>query len=241
MPNDYFQFKQFTIRQDVCSMKVCTDSCVLGAYAVSEIAQQNFIPGSILDIGGGTGLLSLMLAQKTNTIIDAVEIQKRCFTQMKENFRDSQWNERLHAINSDILQWNSEKKYDLIISNPPFFENDLKGDDTRKAIAMHDSGLRLNELLQCIQLNIAEAGRFMVMIPSTRQNYFEKVLSDNDSAITSILSLKHREGKKAFRIIYSGNFFMTNPEIKTRELIIEDIKGYTIDFKNLLKDYYLYL
>lgn len=241
MPNDFFKFKQFIIRQNACSMKVCTDSCILGAFAAEQIALKKLTPENILDIGGGTGLLSLMLAQKTNAQIDAVEIQKNCFVQMSENFSASPWNHSVNAIQSDILQWNPGKKYDLIISNPPFFENDLKGSDYGKSIAMHDSGLRLNELLQCIHSNIAEDGRFIVMIAANRREYFEQELSENHASITSMLELKHRAGRATFRIIYSGNFASPANNYQTRELAIEDDKGYTNDFKNLLKDYYLNL
>ncbi len=241
MSNEYFKFKQFTVQQRACSMKVCTDSCVLGAFAGSEINRQHLIPRNILDIGGGTGLLSLMVAQRSNALLDSVEIQEKCFIQMKENFSNSPWSERLNAIHSDILHWNSGKKYDLILSNPPFFENDLKGEDTGKSIAMHDSGLLLNELLLCIRQLISDGGSFIVMIPASRQEYFEKEISKNEATITSLLALKHREGKPAFRIIYSGNFIMKATKIIRVELTIENKNGYTDDFKNLLKDYYLNL
>ncbi len=241
MPNDFFKFKQFTVRQHACSMKVCTDSCVLGAFVASEIYRQNNIPKNILDIGGGTGLLTLMVAQKSDALIESVEIQEKCYMQMKENFSNAPWGDRLTAVHSDIRKWNAGKKYDLIISNPPFFENDLKGEDTGKSMAMHDSGLLLSELIKSIRLNISQKGSFVVMIPSTRQDYFEKELSKNGAAISSVLVMRHREGKPAFRIIYSGNFYSALAGYHVEQLTIEDKNGYTEDFKNLLQDYYLNL
>ena len=115
-------------------MKVCTDSCLFGAWIADKIEQKIIVPKNILDIGSGTGLLSLMIAQKTNAQIDGVEIDENSYQQSEDNFIESPWNKHLHAFHADIKNWNSGLKYDLIISNPPFYENDLKANKTHSCL-----------------------------------------------------------------------------------------------------------
>src|SRR6478752_1562135 len=115
MSNTYFQFKKFIVHQERCAMKVCTDSCLFGAWA-SDLANNK---KRILDIGAGTGLLMLMLAQTTSAIIEGIEIEYGCYEQLKTNLTSSPWHDRLHAIAGDATQYHFEEKYDFIISNPP--------------------------------------------------------------------------------------------------------------------------
>src|SRR5437868_5022622 len=144
MPNNYFQFKQFIIQQDNCAMKVCTDACLFGAYIANEL--QSIPVNTILDIGAGTGLLSLMLAQKTTAVIDAVEIDNAAFEQAKENIAASPWKEKINTYHADISTFKTGKRYEHIISNPPFFEDDLRSNDEKKNFAKHDSSLTLENL-----------------------------------------------------------------------------------------------
>ena len=116
-------------------MKVCTDACLFAAWVAAYLQKNKINPGSILDIGTGTGLLSLMLAQKTLALIDAVEINIDAALQAKENFNASPWKQRLNVFETGILQYNTQMKYDLIISNPPFFNNDLLSPDKNKNTA----------------------------------------------------------------------------------------------------------
>src|SRR4051812_24083842 len=117
MSNNYFQFKEFVIQQEHCAMKVCTDSCLFGAWASAWANNKK----RILDIGAGTGLLMLMLAQNSSAIIDGIEIEPGCYRQLSTNVTSSPWADRLHAIENDVRQFQFKEKYDFIISNPPFF------------------------------------------------------------------------------------------------------------------------
>lgn len=119
MSNSYFQFKQFIIHQDACAMKVCTDACLFGAWVANKV--QKLKPNSVLDVGAGTGLLSLILAQKTDAIIHAVEIDDEAAKQAEDNFKSSPWSNRIKIINQPVQNIKITGKYDFILSNPPFF------------------------------------------------------------------------------------------------------------------------
>jgi tRNA1Val (adenine37-N6)-methyltransferase len=238
MRNNYFQFKQFKINQDKSSMKVCTDSCLFGAYIADKIEQEIIQPKRILDIGAGTGLLSLMIAQKSHADIDAVEIDESSYRQTTENFSESKWNQRLQAFHADVKSFVSAFKYDLIISNPPFFENDLKSESKHKNLAKHHDTLTLNELMQCVKNNLETDGNFAVLLPFKRIEYFKRIAAENGFYLKEELLVKQTPKHTYFRGIL---FFTTEAKsINSKELIIKDEAGnYTCEFNSLIKDYYL--
>src|ERR1700750_981948 len=133
MANSYFKFKQFTIHQDRCAMKVTTDGCLFGAWCAKEIRAFEFEDPELLDIGTGTALLSLMILQKNKVRIDAVEIEKDAAMQAEENVAASAWADKVKIIHEDILD-GTDKKYDLIVSNPPFYENELTAESENRNI-----------------------------------------------------------------------------------------------------------
>jgi tRNA1Val (adenine37-N6)-methyltransferase len=178
MSNTYFQFKQFIIHQDRCAMKVCTDACLFGAWVADSAWSLKSGAGSVLDIGAGTGLLSLMLAQKTGALIDAVELDEDAAEQAAENFETTPWKDRLQVIRADARTVHLGRKYDLIISNPPFFENDLKSVDTRRNLALHSEALSLEELLGVIKKHLADDGQFAVLLPYHRKEIFTGLAID---------------------------------------------------------------
>jgi tRNA1Val (adenine37-N6)-methyltransferase len=237
LSNNYFQFKQFKIEQEKSSMKVCTDSCLFGAYIADKIEQKIIQPKRILDVGSGTGLLSLMIAQKSKAIIDAVEIDENSFKQTKENFLESPWNKQLQAFYADVKNLNGSGKYDLIISNPPFFENDLKSENNNKNLAKHRDGLTLKELLLSIKNNLETDGNFAVLLPFQRIKYFEIISAENNFYLKEELLIKQTTAHFYFRGIL---FFGTKPgQIISKELVIKDAtENYTEDFNFLLKDYF---
>ncbi len=162
MANSFFEFKQFVIRQDRCAMKVGTLACILGAYSHFPA------PVSILDIGTGTGLLALMLAQRyPEAKIDAVEIDDEAYQQARENAALSPWGKNIYVHHEDIANFNIPRLvgYDLIVSNPPFFENHLKSPFKKLNLARHDDALNSTKLLEVVSEMLDENGRFFVLIP----------------------------------------------------------------------------
>jgi tRNA1Val (adenine37-N6)-methyltransferase len=219
-------------------MKVCTDSCLFGAWVADKIEKKIINPKTILDIGAGTGLLSLMLAQKSKAIVNAVEIDKNSFEQTQENFVSSPWHQRLQAFYQDIKEWHANVKYDFIISNPPFYENDLKSNALNKNVAKHHEKLTLKELIQCIKNNIAYNGNFAILLPYHRTEYFKTIAIENDFYLQEKLIVKQTPGHSFFRGILLFGIKKTS-EIQS-ELIIKNKEGnYTNEFQRLLKDYYL--
>ena len=221
-------------------MKVCTDSCLFGAWIAVKTEQKIISPKSILDIGTGTGLLSLMLAQKSGATIQAVDIDKNSVVQAAENFNASPWNERMQAFQSDIKEWKAPGKYDLIIVNPPFYENDLAPGDNRKSISKHSTAMRLEDLLLQVKNVLNEDGNFALLLPSSRAEWFE------NAAVGNLLFVKE---KTEVRQTPLHNYFRTmlllqhqKTETFKSEVVIKDNNNaYTGEFIELLKDYYLYL
>lgn len=237
MPNSYFQFKQFTVQQDRCAMKVCTDACLFGALAAEDKLQFS----TCLDIGTGTGLLSLMLAQKNSGItIDAVEIDAEASRQAKENFDSSPWSSRLTVFNTDVLNFHSGKKYECIISNPPFFENDLWSPDTEKNKAKHDAGFNLLQLLEIVSRYLKAAGTFAVLLPHHRIYYFKKLAAGQGLHVNKQILVRQTVNHDPFRGILFFGLKKTNTVFS--DMSIKDAEGnYTGDFIAALKDYYLHL
>jgi len=235
--NNYFQFKQFTVQQDKCAMKVCTDACLFGAV----VAKNYPTAGNCLDIGTGTGLVSLMYAQKNpDCNIDAVEIDKAAAEQAEQNFAASAWAERLNIIYADILAFGVQKKYDCIISNPPFFEDDLKSQDMLKNNAKHNTSLSLTGLSKIVKEQLTSAGIFAVLLPFHRVNYFIEQAAGNDLYLIQQVLIKQTPTHDFFRGIL---FFSKTKSLAVKsEIIIKNEEGnYTDKFTAALKDYYLYL
>ena len=240
LPNHYFQFQKFKVEQGKSSMKVCTDSCLFGAWIADKMERKCIDAKNILDIGSGTGLLSLMIAQKFSGAIDAIEINENSYLQTKENFIESPWDARLRAIHGDIKRWDSPVKYDFIICNPPFFENDLISPDLNKNEAKHRTSLSFEALLQSIKNNLAVDGNFALLLPYHRVQYFKTLAEEKGFYLSEELLVKQTPDHSYFRGIL---LFGTKPASTTsNELIIKDKDGnYTQSFQFLLKDYYLNL
>jgi tRNA1Val (adenine37-N6)-methyltransferase len=237
MPNPYFQFKQFTIQHDQCAMKVCTDACILGAWFAEKIPQGS----KVLDIGAGSGLLTLMLAQKVKAQFDAIEKDAQSFKQMTENIDRSKWKDTINAFMGDAVTYAFPQLYDFIICNPPFYENDLKSGNAKKDLAKHDTGLTLEMLIQVIDQNLAAHGSFGVLLPFHRTAQFEELALNKGLYLCEKLFVRQTHQHDHFRSILHFTRYKTNA-LQEHELIIKQNDGsYSNAFTKLLKDYYLYL
>ena len=221
-------------------MKVCTDACLFGAAVADKIYREQNKVSNLLDIGAGTGLLSLLVAQKTTATIDSVEIDEAASQQAGENFDNAPWGERLTILNIDVMDYISEKKYDCIISNPPFYEGDLKSDNTKKNTAKHDTALTLEQLLGVIDQHLAPKGYFAILLPYQRVDYFITIAAAANYSLQEQLLIRHTESHQFFRGILF--FSLSATKTITKQLSIKDpIGNYSPEFKHLLKDYYLQL
>lgn len=239
MANNFFTFKQFTIYQDKCAMKVCTDACLFGAYVANEIRANKKENITCLDIGAGTGLLSLMVAQKNNVQIDAVEIDKAAFLQAGENIGQSAFKNKISIYHKDVLQFDLQKKYGIIFSNPPFFENDLLSGDGLKNTAKHNATLVLDELITVIHNLLNEKGFFAVLLPYHRLQYFEATAFQYKFYLSKKILVKQTAVHDYFRGILF--FSREQKDGVVEEIFIKDEKGeYSDNFIELLKDYYFY-
>jgi tRNA1Val (adenine37-N6)-methyltransferase len=239
MPNSFFRFKQFLVHQDKCAMKVCTDACVFGAWVANEWTNEKG-KINVLDIGTGTGLLTLMLAQKMNASFDAVEIDDHAFEQASQNFAESEWRDRISVHHNNITQFSAAQKFDLIVSNPPFYEKDLKSDKHNINLARHDSSLTLSTLLQTCNALLADKGSFVLLLPFHRLADLKKEAQANGLHIVRLLQMKQTTSHNYFRIgaVLRKQF----SEQTIEDITIKDAsQHYTNAFVELLKDYYLYL
>lgn len=239
MANDYFQFKQFNINQAACAMKVCTDSCLFGAYIHPQGAE------SILDIGTGTGLLALMMAQKADraACIKAVELDAAAAKQARENVAASPWPLQVTVVESSIQDFavSATQRFDLIISNPPFFSRQLKRNTKAQNLAMHSEALSLEELVECVCRLLADKGRFAVLLPPQEAEVLQAEASAKGLYLEHDLKVYAVERGRHLRSI---SIFSRNKDaIKTAsEISIKDKEGnYTAAFVALLKDFYLHL
>ncbi len=234
-----FQFKEFTIHQDKTAMKVGTDGVLLGAWCAV-----NDFPDSILDVGSGTGLIALMLAQRTDAMtIDAVEIDEQAYEQTVENFEQSDWADRLFCYHSSFQEFaeemiEEEEQYDLIISNPPFYTDEYETEDAARNKARFTSSLSFKELIEGTNHLLSPAGRFVIIIPFKEEQTFVSLASENSLALNRICRVKGTEASGVKRSLLE--FSLHKKEVVEEELVIEISRhNYTERYKELTRDFYL--
>jgi len=238
MSNTWFQFKQFTISQDRCAMKVTTDACIQGAWTPIAATTER-----ILDIGAGTGLLSLMMAQRcTCATIEAVEYDAEAVRQAMENFAASPWKDRLGVTNCDVKDFHPPHPYDLIICNPPFFSNSLLSGKENKDKARHDISLTRTELAQIAARHLAENGQFSILLPYPEYQLWKEAATLAGLFETSSLHVRHTPTATVKRVVGMFGKASAAGNLAIEELVIKGVDGdYTDDFKKLLSPFYLQL
>ncbi|WP_026751567.1 tRNA1(Val) (adenine(37)-N6)-methyltransferase [Sediminibacterium sp. C3] len=243
MANTYFSFKSFTVHQDKTAMKVCTDACLFGAWTVKHALKPE--TKQILDIGTGTGLLSLMLAQFTQSTIDAVEIDKNAAIQARENFDASPWKNQLFVHHQSMAEYLQEqnRKFDLIISNPPFFENQLKSSQHNRNLAMHSQEFSLNFLARAMVDLLSDDGIGAVLIPYQRTEEWRELAHREKLSLVHCCYVKQSESHPFFRSMFLLRKLKKEKKNNTteikEEICIKVGPDYSEVFKSILKPYYL--
>lgn len=236
MPNPYFRFKQFVVYQDRCAMKVGTDGVLLGAWADVSSAH------SILDIGTGTGLIALMVAQRSEAKVTAIEIDVEASLQAQENVDRSPWNNRIEVKNQSLQEFaQSARKYDHIISNPPYFNQSLKSPKEGRTMARHTDSLSYEDLLKGVVSLLDEQGVFSVILPYSEKETF--------------VAFSERYGLYPFRIMkvlptptstpkrFMAEFAFSSTSCEELEMVIES-EGrhqYSEAYKQLTEEFYMFM
>ena len=232
-----FQFKQFSLEQDQCAMKIGTDGVLLGAWA--PILHNPF---SVLDIGTGTGIIALMLAQRSNAVqIDALEIEENAYEQATDNFENSPWNDRLFCFHAGLDEFmdEPEDEYDLIVSNPPFYSEDYKTNNEQRDLARFQDALPFEDLIEAADLLLSENGVLAVIIPFKEEERFLALANEFELypiQITHVKGTPTTEIKRSLLALSRNN--IETPTIN--ELVIEIGRHeYTPEYIALTKEFYL--
>ncbi|WP_375561450.1 tRNA1(Val) (adenine(37)-N6)-methyltransferase [Bernardetia sp. OM2101] len=251
-----FEFKKFSINQENCAMKICTDACIFGGYI--DISESK----SILDIGTGTGLLSLMVAQRStheSTKITGIEIEKDAFLTAKQNFERSNYKDRLEIFHHSIQVFSEiySSTFDHIISNPPFFLHQSKTKNKSKNLALHSEALSFDDLLNSVDKLLSENGKCDILLPAFEMDIFIKKAKNYNLFPQKKLSIYTRKEQGIFRVVTRferNNNSEKKIENEAEQKITEDNfiiyksknendielnRGYTDDFVELLRDFYI--
>jgi tRNA1Val (adenine37-N6)-methyltransferase len=236
MPNDTFDFKKFSIKQDKCAMKVGTDAVLLGAWIISNGSR------NILDIGTGTGVISLMLAQKSSANILAVEIDKQSTEQAKLNVSQSNYFSQIQVENVSIqdLAQKSEKKFDLIVTNPPYFIDSYKSIESNRTIARHSDSLPFDELIDSVIKLLDVKGKFCLILPKNEAGIFRKMAEIKGLYLSKLLRIRTKPDKESEKR-HLMQFEFKETEFSESTLVLEEneSRNYTQAYKEFTKDYYL--
>lgn len=234
-----FKFKEFTIHQDKTAMKVGTDAVLLGAWCSLKIQ-----PDTILDVGAGTGIIALMIAQRSNAMtIDAVEIDENAYEQTVENFEQSDWGDRLFCYNASFQEFatemaEDEEKYELIVSNPPFYTDEYETENEARNKARFTSSLSFEGLLENTLKILDQNGIFTTIIPFKEEQFFLELANKKGLFLNRVCHVKGNPTSEIKRSLLEFSF--TKTEVKQEKLTIEiERHKYTKEYIELTKDFYL--
>ncbi len=235
MPNPYFKFKQFTIWQDKCAMKVGTDGVLLGAW--TDIGNSE----RILDVGTGTGLIALMLAQRSDAVIDAVEINEEAFEQASDNVVASSWKDRVNVIHQDFQAYSktNDSKYDLIVTNPPYFKNSLKSLDEDRNAARHSHLLTIEELFFGVEKLLSNKGRFCMVFPFDENKGLLEIAIYHQLYLTKITVVHPNLSLPPKRVLLEFSRIGTRTIHSSLTIEKQKRHDYTDEYIELTKDFYL--
>lgn len=233
--NKFFKFKQFTITQEKSAMKVGTDGILLGAWANPDNCRQ------ILDVGTGTGLVALMLAQRSDAQITAVEIEEFAALEAKQNVFNSPWKNQLVVHNNSFQDFaeNCSTKFDLIVSNPPFFNESIKAATEIRTIARHTDSLSFTELLAGVAKLLNAEGKFSLILPFVSAMCFEELALNEGLFLIRKTEIKPSIQKLSNRVLMEFGKTKAKPKTDCLAIYAESGTEYTESFKNLTKEFYL--
>lgn len=232
-------FKQFTVKDERCAMKIGTDAVVLGALA------EHNSPKSVLDIGTGSGIVALMLAQRfTESNVLALELEPNAYSQALENFNNSPFSSRLIAENVQFQSWseNCAENFDLIVTNPPFFNSQSKSPIEARNMARHDDYLKVEDIFKGVKRILSEGGRLVVVWPMERKQDLIKTAVESGFLVESMCHIRPTANHESVRFV-ATLLQGSNVETKHSELILEigvgDDRRFTPEYLKLVKDFFL--
>lgn len=233
--NNYFQFKQFKIIQEKSAMKVGTDGALLGAWVNAADTK------SILDVGAGTGVIALMLAQRSSAKVVGIEIEFNAAKEACENVHSSPWKDRVSIENSSFQDFvkSTTNSFDLIVSNPPFFSNSYKNETKNRTIARHNDLLPFSELVSGAASLLNKNGRLAVILPNIPGNEFIQLAKKEGLYLAKLTKVKPNAKKESNRFLMEFTKENLIPKINNLEIYLEDGSDYTDTYKKLTRDFYL--
>ena len=235
MSNPYFRFKQFTVWHNQCAMRVNTDGVLLGAWARAEN------PANILDIGAGTGLITLMMAQRfAEATVHGVEIEENAYQQAKANIALTNWKDRVKVFCGDFGKYSQDSrvKYDLIVSNPPYFSNSLRNPGSEKRMARHNDTLPFEVLLKGVETLLSPNGAFCIILPADNSD-FEKDAFIYGLKCQRRMLIRSVPHKNYIRQMLEFRKSLNGPLVEEELAIHQQHNVYSEAYKNLTKDFYL--